>query len=543
MPRKKKINEDVQSDVIEDFIVVSATPPKADEPEFSVEEETNRLLLQAMKTYNLVAKQSSAFLEEKGSYTTPTQDELSSLAEWPQDSLAKTLRINSIISKYSNLDDVLGTVVEAIRVNLNDEYRLTYKNIEGRNNLKKLERVKAAIDSFNEDIGIERLIREFIPRAYLEGTVITYLRKSDNGWSIDTIPLGIGSISPYAVGSDPVILVDMNELKSRINKTKYRSRSGSSLFFDNLEEEIRENFCKEIYDAYVNKDQYARLDVRYTGVIRVGNQGRKYGLSPLFKAIPASMLLESFQVSDMKNAKVRSKKMVYQLLDPVLLGQNGERNPLTQQAYAHKELVAAYSRPGSVLYTAPGYVKSVNILEPKGEMVDKDTVMRYTYKEMSSIGIAFTAIDSNSSISGAKISLDQLMRNINSMGKPVEDVFEKYYRQMLIDESLPPEYAPQIKIIDSEALGLDMKAKLVEILYSKLNLSLHTALETLGYDATEEFTRRKAENEQGIETVFYPRESLYTKSGDSGDTKDTGRPSGDETDKQDYDENYNNDAR
>ena len=59
----------MQSDVIEDFIVVSATPPKADEPEFSVEEETNRLLLQAMKTYNLVAKQSSAFLErKKGSY-------------------------------------------------------------------------------------------------------------------------------------------------------------------------------------------------------------------------------------------------------------------------------------------------------------------------------------------------------------------------------------------------------------------------------------------------------------------------------------------
>lgn len=538
MPRKKTINEDVQSDVVEDFIVVSATQPKADEPEFSVEEETNRLLLQAMKTYNLVAKQSSAFLEEKGSYTTPTQDEMSSLAEWPQDNLAKTLRINSIISKYTNLDDVLGTVVEAIRVNLNDEFRLTYKNIEGRNNLKKLERVKAAVNSFNDDIGLQRLIREFIPRAYLEGTVITYLRNSDAGWVIDTFPLGIAQISPYSVAGEPIVLIDMNELRSRLNKTKYRSKSSGALFFDNVEEEIRENFCKEIYDAYVNKDQFAKLDVRYTGVMRVGNHGRRYGLSPLFKAIPSSMLLESFQISDMKNAKVRSKKMVYQLLDPVLLGQNGERNPIQQQQYAHTELIAAYSRPGSVLYTAPGYVKSVNILEPKGEMVDKDTVMRYTYKEMSSIGIAFTAIDSNSSISGAKISLEQLMRNINSIGKTAEDLFAKYYRQMLIDENLPPEYAPQIKIIDSEALDLDMKSKLVEILYSKLNCSLHTALETLGYDATEEYTRRKSENEQGIERIFYPRESLYTKSGDSGDSKETGRPQGEENDKQDYDENY-----
>ena len=30
----------------------------------------------------------------------------------------------------------------------------------------------------------------------------------------------------------------------------------------------------------------------------------------------------------------------------------------------------------------------------------------------------------------------------------------------LLMKVLPPEYAPQIKIIDSEALGLDMKAKL-----------------------------------------------------------------------------------
>ena len=94
------------------------------------------------------------------------------------------------------------------------------------------------------------------------------------------------------------------------------------------------------------------------------------GYPPMFKAIPASMLLESFQNSDMKNAKARSKKLVYQLLDPCSARHKRRPQPLQQQAYAHKELVAAYSSRGSVLYTAPGYVKSVNILEPKGEMID-----------------------------------------------------------------------------------------------------------------------------------------------------------------------------
>ena len=159
--RKKQEN---QADIVEDFVVVSAVQKTIDEePEFSVEEETNRRLIQAMKSYDMMAKQSSAYLEEKGSYTTPTTDELSTLAESPQENLAKILRINSVISKYSNLDDVMGTVVEAVRVNLNDEYRLSYKSIEGRNNQKKLERTKQAIDSFNEDIGIERVIRDQIP--------------------------------------------------------------------------------------------------------------------------------------------------------------------------------------------------------------------------------------------------------------------------------------------------------------------------------------------------------------------------------------------
>lgn len=524
----------------EDFIVLSTVSEKVNNEEnsVSIEEQSQKMLEQAMKTYDLVQKQSSAFLNESGSYNTPTFDELSQLAESPQDNLSKILRINSIISKYSNLDDVLGTVLEAIRTNLNTEYRLSFKNVEGRNKSKKSDKARELINSFNEEIGLKRMIREYIPRTYMEGTVIMYLRKSDTSWTVDVLPLGVAIISPYSIsGGDPVVLVDMTELKNRLTKNGIRTRGGKNMFYDNLDAELKENFCKEIYDAYKNKDQYAKLDIRYTGVMRIDNNGRKYGISPMFKAMGASLILETFMKSDITNAKARTKKIIYQLLDPVLLGPTGDRNPMPQQKYAHSELLVAYKTTGSCIYTAPAYVKSIDILEPQGEMVDKDTVQNYARKQMSAIGIGFLSSDSTSSISSAKISLDQLMRNINSIGESLEEVLEKFYRQVLIDDNLPPEYSPSVQIIDSEALEFDLKVKLATLLYSTLNASLKTTLEILNIDYEEELYRRRAENSDGVDQDFYARESLYTKGGDNT-KKDNGRPKGDENDKQVYDENY-----
>lgn len=539
MPRKKKETQEPLVEATEDFIVVTgnSTPPVSGEAEYSVEKEIDRLLEQAMKSFDMTKRQSSVYMDDAGSYHAPTQEELATLATAPQDDLKKILRINSVIAKYANLDDLIGTVTESIRINLNDDYRLSYKNVEGRNKLKNLERVKAAIDSFNEDVGIKRLIRETIPRTYMEGTSIMYLRKHESGWVVDTYPLGVAIISPYSVAGDPVVLIDMNVLKQRLNKMGYRTRGGKNMFFDSVEQEISENFPKEVYDAYKNKEPYAKLDINYTGVVRVGNYGRKYGVSPILKSLSSALLLESFTKSDMANAKARAKKIVYQILNKELLGDNGGRNPLQQQAFAHQQLVAAVSQAGSALYTAPAFVKEVGIIEPKGEMIDKDVVMYYTNKEMAALGISFLSVEKNSSISSAKISLEQLMRNINSISRSLDEVFEKFYIQVLKDEGLDPAMSPRVQIIDSEALEMEMRIKLVDVIYSKLNMSLRTAMETLGYDFDDELSKRMMENRDGVEKEFFARESQFTKSADSNN--ETGRPKGEENGKQNYDENYN----
>ena len=514
-------------------IVVTATDDTQTQ-EMSMEERSVKILEKAMKSYDLVAKQSSAFLSEKGSYNSPSIDELGQLAEGPQDSIRKILRINSIVSKYSNLDDVLGTVSEAIRINLNTDYRLNHQAPEGRNKAKTAARAKSLIESLNDEIQVKRLIREQIPRAYMEGNVVMYLRQNETGWVVDTYPLGVAEISPYSVGGEPIVLIDMNELRSRLSKAALKMRNGKNMFFDSIDEEIKKNFPKEIYDAHVNRESYAKLDPRYTGVMRVNNNGRKYGVTPMFKAMGASLILETFQKSDMLNAKARTKKIILQLLDPVLLGKEGTKTPIPQQQYAHTELVTAYTQPGSCLFTAPAYTKDVKILEAKGDMVEKDTVLHYLHKQMSALGIGFLTVESNSSVSSAKISLDQLMRNINSISFGLEEVLAKFYRQVLIDEGLPPEYAPTIKILDSESLETDLKIKVANLLYTTLNCSLKTAMEVIGVDYDEEVVRRREENERGIEKEFFPRQTSYTYGGG-----ESGRPRGEETDKQGYDDGYN----
>lgn len=542
MPRKPKEPIPIVTEAEEDFIVVTGSAqPQKDDDSINVEEETRRLLEQAMQDYAASKRKSSVNFEEQGTYNSPTTEELARLAECPQDDLTKTLRINSILAKYSNLDDVLGIILESLRVNINTEYRLNYPTVEGRNKTKTLDRVKAVVEKFNREIRLPQQIREKIPRAYSEGTVVMYLRKSDEGWVLDTYPLGIAQISPYSLGGEPVVLISINDLKDRLSKAAYKTRKGKNLFFESVKDEIRENFPDEVYAAFESKENYAKLDERNTGVTRIGNNGRKYGLSPMFKSLGASLILEAFRKSDTVNAKARSKKIVYQVLNPELLGPAGDRNPLVQQQYAHSELLAAYKQAGSVLYTPPAYVKSVDILEPTGEMINKDTVIFYQRKQMTALGIGFLIVESGTSITSASVSLTQLMRNINSIAESFEEIMHKFYRRVLEEEGLPVEFAPTLKIANAECLEQDLKIKMATFLYSTLNGSLKTTMEILDVDYDEEVVRRKAENEAGIDRDFFPRLTSYTSGGDT-DAKG-GRPEGEETDKQGYDNEYNDKNR
>src|SRR5690606_17922156 len=172
-----------------------------------------------------------------------------------------------------------GKTVESIETNVNTQIKLSYKNISkergNSENLKKIEEIeeiKSLINDFNDQINIRKIIRNAIPVSYSEGTYVMYLRHKENGeYVVDYYPLGVVEISDYDIGGNPVVLFNIQELRNKLNKIHKKTKKNKALFFNNIDEEVKANYPNEVYQAFKDKEKYAKLDVRYTGVIRIGN--------------------------------------------------------------------------------------------------------------------------------------------------------------------------------------------------------------------------------------------------------------------------------
>lgn len=484
-----------------------------------------------------------------------TNISLSTLEQYgkcPQHSLEDTCVINNIIRQYVNTDDIIGRVVESIRVNVNTEYRLSYS---AKTDSKKLERAKAFISGFNDMINLRKTIRTVIPQNFQEATTVLYLRHNEEkkDYVVDFYPLGFAEIMPYSRGGEPLIRVNLDWLKKSIKNSLPKNKRGKAVLFNSLSDEIRKNYPSEVYEAYIEKERYAYLDSRYAKVIRIGNNGFEYGLSSIFRALPSAIMLKTFGNTDESISRVKAKRILIQLMDSKLI-ENGISKPtsyLELAAYAHQELYKSVQQK-SALYTAIPGVKEVKYVESSASMTDIDTINHYRNRILSTLGIGFLATSENSqSISTANISLDQLMRTINSISESLEDILNQWYVQILIDNGYKAEMAPKIRILDSEALSTAMKKELATTLFTLFNSSYRTAFEIMGISLEDEVARRKKENEDKLCEVFAPRQTAYTSSGvgqvspvATGDGG--GRPKDDpedpktNTDKQAYDEERNN---
>ena len=265
--------------------------------------------------------------------------------------------------------------------------------------------------------------------------------------------------------------------------------------------------------------------------MRINNQDKKYGITPIFRALYPTLILEQFDIADSITAKAKAKKIIAQFLDNKLIedGKDG----YTEQAYAHDNLIRAF-KMSTVLVTAPAYVRDIKYIEPSVETTEPATVKSYIERVLSTLGISFLMSTNSTGGTVATIALEQLMKMINSITKSLEFVMERLYRNILIDSGFDAIYAPSISILDSELMEHDMKLEFAKVLFSTFNCSVETALEMVGIDFKDEYARRKNENDLRMEDVFFPRASQYTTSADNT----SGRPSEDNTeniDKQDYD--------
>lgn len=509
----------------------------------SADELTQKLLLSALNSYDSSNQKYSAYLSDGRSPSDKiTPEYLNELAENAQNDINKIKVINSIIRKQINKNDIVGKTVESIETNINTEIKLSYDtNISENSKAKQLSSVKNVINSFNEEIKIKKLIRNAITTPYCEGTYISYLRhKNNGGYVIDYYPLGICEISDYDINGEPVVLFNVQELRTRLQKVYKKNRKNVPLFFKNVDDEVKANYPDEVYEAFVAKEQYAKLDVRYTGVIRTGNLNRKYGLSPIFRSLESLSMLETFDNSDRVNSKAKAKKIIHQKLRKEVLGTDFTKKGFEEMAYAHNNFMLAWKQP-TVVVTSPATVESITYVEPNIDLTDTNTVNNYRSRVLSTLGIGFLMDSNSQSVSTASISVTQLMRTINKISEQLEDILKKWYRQVLEDNGLPSDYCPDIQIIDSEQLELEMKKDFAELLFCKFNTSYETAFEILGLSVEDEKQKRIKENQESLHDVFFPRGTAYTSSGKGTilptTEKKVGRKKGEENNKQIYDKN------
>ena len=506
------MSENIQSEDYE--VIIRSKTSDGTEVVTSAEAITDKWLANAVAGYDATNQKYSAYLKDGNSSSDKlTPEYIDELADGTQSDLKKIQVINNIVRKEINKDGIVGKTVECVTSNINTKTKISYDNeITGRNKTKQLQQVKDFISAFNKTINTKRLIRTSIPTTFVEGNYICYLRHEDNKYKVDYYPLGVCEISDYDVNGDPVVLFNIKELRSRLQKVYKKTKKNKALFFQNIEDEVKANYPKEVYDAFVAKEEYAKLDVRYSGVIRINNLNRKYGLTPIFRAFKDILMLDTFDNSDRVNSKAKAKKIIHQKLRKEVMGTELNKKGFEDMSYAHENLMSAWKQP-TVVVTTPPTVESITYVEPKIELTDINTVNNYRSRVLAALGIGFLMDSGSQSVSTADISVTQLLRTINMISEQLEDILQKWYRQILLDNGLPVEYCPTIQVIDSEALDFDMRKDLASTLYTIFNGSMSTSLELLGIDVNDEKEKRIKENDEGFDSeIFYPRASTYTTS-------------------------------
>lgn len=465
-----------------------------------------------------------------------TLEQIDTLADGINSNLNNLLEANKIILRSVVADNILGRAHECIISNVNTEYDLVF-NTDVEDEDYDEEKAKTAtkiIKKFNEIIDLNSLIRDAVDLAWLEGNYVLCLRTNDDGGAIvDHYPLSIAYPSDYKINGNPVIEFDVNILKDRLSKTYKRTKKRKAIYFENIKKEIQENFPPAVYDAFTANEQYARLDANYTGCIKVGNNGRKFGVSPFFRCLKPLVVLSNIEAADVSSSKTRSKKIIFQKLRKELMGSEGLKKGFAEQAHAHQQAAQAL-KTNFCLYTAPAYVESLEYVTDNTPTCDPDTVNLYNSKLLTSLGIGFS--DNNiSNFTVAKISVEQMLRTINSITEQLEAVLERFYKTILNENGIEPKYAPKLNIIDSEQLDYSLRKEMATFIYGTLNCSLETTLKMVGIDIEDEKKKRQKENDNNIDKIFYARQTAYTTSGESGRP-----PTSEDEAKQEQDKEYNN---
>ena len=211
---------------------------------------------QAVRDYFAGNDRYSSVFEPDKSSTDVTLAKIDDLADNPQNNIGKTREIANIVDKYIIKNYLIGMVDAVIRSNLNTKYKVSYNQVpseKGRNNKKKLENAKKIVEDMLDKIDVKKLIRMAIPATFNHGNYFFYMdySKEYDKYTIHIFPLSIARIAPYRIDGEPILMIDMTELKNRLEHNHPKKKGGKAYFFQKYEEEITKAYPKEIVSFFM----------------------------------------------------------------------------------------------------------------------------------------------------------------------------------------------------------------------------------------------------------------------------------------------------
>ena len=481
---------------------------------------------------------SSVILSDSSSKTKLTLELIDELALGINSSYDKVQRANAIIRQHIHANGIFGRFYEIMKENIPSTFKLSWGMLEqDETRASELRDVKYLIQSFNHDTGLEDVIQEAIIGTIAEGNYSLYLRMTGgNSAVIDHYPLDICRPSGYKTRGNDILQFDLQSLRNKLQKSYPKTKKKKKIYFDNMKAEVRSNYPAEVYTAFNGKETICRLSTKYSGMLKLNDLGRLYGVSALFKGLKPLVILMNLQEADVSDSRARARKIIFQKLRKELL--EGGKKGLVDQQHAHAEAAAAL-QTSACLYTAAPCVEELSYVTPKSTESDyKALYEMYTGDLLRALGLPF--LDSGSTTSVAKTNVSLLLRMINSVALDLNRIIERFYAALLEDNGFSSDLCPKFRIDDAESNDLNIRQELASFLFNTLGCSYETAYGLVGIDVKSEAALRNAEENAQYTQVFLPRQTAYTYSPDSD--QDAGRPADEDSndlDKQDYDrDNY-----
>lgn len=344
----------------------------------------------------------------------------------------------------------------------------------------KADKVKQAIENFNENVDIEQFVRDAIFELAISGNLVCYYR---NGKRIDIYPINQIEMLP--------LMIDNKQILGYKIENKFMTKSYGKQF----DSAIQTAYPKEIVESIKKGEQLAYLDPKYSFSAKINcSQYEPYGVScilPAFEDLAHKTLM-----------KEAEKSISNELINKILLVKIGDKDNKPNARIISEYTNMLDNISGAVRLTVPYYVQA-QFVEPETAVFGAEKFIEIDSDVLSTLGISLSLLkgEGGGNYSEGIINMSSLTRTIETMQRPIAKIIEEMYRIELERKGLNPEHCPKVSF-NEVVIDKASKLALVKELFVSAGLPYEVMYNEYGYDFESLKIMKEQENKETLEEVF-----------------------------------------